>query len=290
MAMRHDKFAVFILTHGRPNKVYTIKTLRDSGYTGDIYLILDDEDTTLENYITNYSKQVKDFIIFNKNESAKNFDIGDNITNKKVVVFARNMCHKMAKDLNLDYFLELDDDYININHRYYGEDKKKLYSTPVKSFDDIFDLYLDFLDSADIKTVAFAQGGELIGGVGSDMFKKGIKRKAMNAFFCRTDRPFQFKGRINEDVNMYVDLGNRGELVFTLPFISVVQKETQQNSGGLTEFYLDTGTYYKSFITCMYSPSNVKIAAMGESSRRIHHQIQWNNTTPMIISPDYKKR
>ena len=34
-------FAVFILTHGRANNVKTYATLRNSGYTGKIYLILD---------------------------------------------------------------------------------------------------------------------------------------------------------------------------------------------------------------------------------------------------------
>ena len=31
-----EDFAIFILTHGRPNNVITYNTLKTSGYTGDI--------------------------------------------------------------------------------------------------------------------------------------------------------------------------------------------------------------------------------------------------------------
>lgn len=37
-------FAVFILSHGRAGKVYTFDTLRKQGYTGKIYIIIDNED------------------------------------------------------------------------------------------------------------------------------------------------------------------------------------------------------------------------------------------------------
>jgi hypothetical protein len=39
----------------------------------------------------------------------------------------------------------------------------------------------------------------------------------------------------------------------------------------------------------MFNPSSVKISEMGEKNRRIHHNINWNNTTPCIIEEKYKK-
>ncbi|EFI4081186.1 TPA: hypothetical protein J5F60_004390 [Escherichia coli] len=41
-----DDFCVFILTHGRPDKVLTYRTLRRAGYTGKIFIVVDDEDKT----------------------------------------------------------------------------------------------------------------------------------------------------------------------------------------------------------------------------------------------------
>ena len=45
-----NKFAVFILTHGRANNVITYATLKKQGYTGKIYLMIDDEDKQAEEY------------------------------------------------------------------------------------------------------------------------------------------------------------------------------------------------------------------------------------------------
>lgn len=37
-------FAVFILSHGRAGNVKTYQTLINQGYTGNIYIVIDDED------------------------------------------------------------------------------------------------------------------------------------------------------------------------------------------------------------------------------------------------------
>ncbi len=38
------KRAVLILTHGRADNVVTVKTLRQSGYSGEIYIVIDNTD------------------------------------------------------------------------------------------------------------------------------------------------------------------------------------------------------------------------------------------------------
>ena len=52
--MIDKNFAVFILTHGRPNNVKTYKTLKRFGYTGKIYIIIDNEDTSADDYYKNF--------------------------------------------------------------------------------------------------------------------------------------------------------------------------------------------------------------------------------------------
>ncbi len=39
-----DDFAVFILTHGRPDTIRTLDTLKRGNYTGKWYLVIDNED------------------------------------------------------------------------------------------------------------------------------------------------------------------------------------------------------------------------------------------------------
>ena len=129
----------------------------------------------------------------------------------------------------------------------------------------------------------------MIGGPSSTVFRKRCSRKAMNCFFCTTKRPFKFLGRVNEDVNTYTYLGTKGELMFTVRDVVMEQERTQQSSGGMTEMYLDEGTFIKSFYTVMYCPSCVKISKMGVSDNRIHHKVLWKYCTPKIISGKYKK-
>lgn len=283
--MKKNKFAVFILSHGRAENVITVQTLRNCGYTGDIYIIIDDEDKQGDLYKKIYGDKV---IVFSKKDMDGTFDIGDNFNDRRVVVYARNKCHDIAKSLGLDYFLELDDDYNDFCYRY--EENGALRKINVKSFDKLVEKCIDFLEVSNAHAIAFAQGGDYIGGVGSTAWQQKLLRKVMNTFFCKTDRPFQFYGRINEDTTMYTVLGQRGYIFFTLGDVMVNQLQTQANAGGLTDIYLDKGTYYKSFCSVMFSPSCVKVSSMGNVYRRIHHRVKWNNCCPKIISERYKKK
>lgn len=282
--MKKNKFAVFILSHGRADNVITVETLRKCGYTGDIYIIIDDEDKQGDLYKQKYGDKV---IVFSKKEMDGTFDIGDNFNDRRVVVYARNKCHDIAKTLGLDYFLELDDDYNDFCYRY--EENNMLKRIEISHLDKLFEKCIKFLEVSNAHAIAFAQGGDYIGGIGSLVWQKKLLRKVMNTFFCKTDRPFQFYGRINEDTTMYTLLGQRGYLFFTLGDVMVNQLQTQANSGGLTDIYLDKGTYYKSFCSVMFSPSCVKVSSMGNVYRRIHHKVQWKYCCPKILNEKWKK-
>jgi hypothetical protein len=112
----------------------------------------------------------------------------------------------------------------------------------------------------------------------------------MNSWFCKTDRYFKFFSRLNEDVNTYINLGKTGCLFFTARDIRLEQKATQKTKGGMTEAYLEGGTYVKSFYSIMIEPSFVKFSIMGNKINRIHHFIDWKKASPKIISEDHKKK
>jgi hypothetical protein len=136
------------------------------------------------------------------------------------------------------------------------------------------------------------QSGDTIGGMAN--FRKWNayfpfnKRKAMNSFFCKTARRFWFFSRLNEDVNTYMSLGNRGRLFLTIPDVLLKQAQTQGNTGGMSVAYLAGGTYVKSFYTVMIGPSYCK-ATVTASMQRIHHKISWNNAVPKILDDTHKK-
>lgn len=281
--MRED-FAVFILSHGRADSLITNKTLRERGYTGKIYLVLDDEDRTINAYRRKHNEEI---IVFNKEKYIRETDTCDNFEKHNAVVYARNAVFDLAKERGLKYFLVLDDDYDAIAYKYVKDDI--LREDRVKSLDAVFDTMLEFLENSGALSVAFYQHGDYIGGKNSETFKRGIHRKIMNSFFCKTDRPFDFMGTINEDVNAYTLHASRGELFFSIADISVHQERTQSQKGGLTDIYLDLGTYVKSFYSVIVMPSAIKISIMGDDHKRIHHYVSWNNCAPKIINQRYKK-
>jgi len=284
--MRPD-FVTFILTHGRPEKVYTIDALKNAGYTGKTILVIDNEDSCAEEYYRRFGND--SVVMFDKLKKSQEFDTIDRGTDRRAIVYARNACFDIAENLGYKYFLELDDDYTNFRQRFIKENGE-FGSWYLKDFDAVVDSMLEFLELSGALTVAFAQTGDFIGGSGSKVFKDKLARKAMNSFFCSTERRFDFIGRINEDVNTYVNLGSRGNLFFTVADMSLDQTQTQANTGGMTELYLNAGTYVKSFFTVISNPSSVKLYTVGSSHKRIHHQISWDTAVPKIISGSYKKK
>lgn len=283
--MENKYFAVFILTHGRPDNVITYNTLKRCGYTGEIYLIVDNEDKTIEQYQKKYGiEKVK---IFNKIEMANSMDEGNNFDDRRCPVYARNASFTFAKEINITYFWLLEDDYFYFDYRLIIQDKTIF--KVIKNLDLVLNMFLEFYKKSNFKSIAFSQGGDFIGGIdnGKEIYRFS-KRKCMNSFFCSIEREFSFVGVLNDDVNTFITLGSRGELFMTIPFVSLTQAATQKQKSGMSDFYLKFGTYCKAFTTVMMHPSGVKVSMMNSNNPRIHHSIKWINTTPMIIDEEYK--
>lgn len=271
-------FCVLILTHGRPDNVVTIDSLKRAGYTGDIHFVVDNEDKTADKYIENFGAEKVH--IFDKKKYADNCDECNNFNERRVIVHARNASFDIAKKIGVKYFMQLDDDYTSFSYRNEEE------GASIKSLDKILDYFLEFYKSIPALSIAFSQGGDHIGGFQS----LRLKRKCMNSFLCSTDKPFKFVGSVNEDVNTYTTLGSRGELFFTYMGLQLNQKATQSQALGMTDMYLRYGTYVKSFTTVINMPASVKIAMMGNKNMRLHHHITWRNTVPVILSQEHKKQ
>jgi hypothetical protein len=287
--MENKDFAVFILTHGRPDNIKTLSTLKKCGYTGKIYFIVDNEDKSISKYIKNFGEdKVK---VFDKKQMADNIDEGNNFDERRTITHARNACFEIAKELGITYFIQLDDDYTAFDFRIdTNSTENRGDIKPIKNINKVFEMLLRFYKLGNFFSIAFSQGGDFIGGInngkGSYRFNK---RKCMNSFFCSTKREFKFIGAMNEDVNTYTSEGCRGKLFFTVPFVSLTQTATQSNKSGITDMYIRYGTYCKAFTTVMMHPSGVNVSMMNAKNSRIHHAIKWKNTTPMILDDSHKK-
>jgi hypothetical protein len=191
-------------------------------------------------------------------------------------------------NLGYEWFIVLDDDYIS--YRYLWNEDRVFQSTRkvCKKLDDLFEIYFEYFSKSFMKCLSFCQEGDLIGGPNSSFGKKiNAKRKVMNIYFCNTHRKFEILGRMNDDVSTYVKHGNMGDLFITTNHCCLLQTPTQQNKGGLTEMYLEMGTFVKSFYSIMFQPSSVFCKTMGKY-RRIHHMVDWKYTVPKILREEYK--
>ena len=281
-----DDFAAFILTHGRPDRVITYDSLKRSGYTGRIVIVIDNEDDSAEEYRQRFGDKV---VVFDKRAIAGTFDEADNFDDRRAIVYARNACFGIAQSLGVKHFIELDDDYWGFLYKF--DSNLMFQERHIANLDAVLASMLRFFRGTSARSVAFAQNGDFIGGKDSGTARsKGLKRKCMNTFICSTDRPFQFIGRINEDVNTYTRQASVGQLFLTVPIVAIGQQPTQSSAGGMTDIYLDGGTYVKSFYSVIFQPSSVKVRMMGERKKRLHHHVSWRHTVPAILAEQHKKR
>ena len=287
--MKTEPFCVFIISHGRPDKVITLRALRKAGYTGPTFIVCDNEDKTIEDYRKNHSAKM--ILVFDKPHYASLVDSCDNFQNRRTTTHARNACFDLAKERGFECFLVLDDDYTSFS--FIGKSQKNTTDIKIRNLDIIFHKIVEFIKPHEsIDSVCFMQSGDTIGGmVNYDVWNRIFpfeKRKAMNSFFCKTACRFWFFSRLNEDVNTYLGLGMRGRLFMTLPQLLIQQKQTQATAGGMSEAYLASGTYVKSFYSVMLYPSFAKVTAP-KSMNRLHHKISWNNAVPKIIGEEHRK-
>lgn len=279
-----ENCCIFIISYQRANNVTTYNVLKNRNYTGKIYLVVSDDDEQLNLYKQNFPNQV---VVFNKKEVAQEIDACDNFDGYVSDIYSRNIINKIAKELGIDYYLVLDDDYNNFSYR-------RIFGNTLKGvntyrLDEIFDACFEYLiKTPSIDCFTLCQNGDLIGGANS-LSSIGGKRKIMNSFFISANNPIKFLGRMNGDVNTYLYYGSRGKLFFTINDIALNQLSTQTVKGGMSGAYNNSGTYMKSFYSVIVAPSAVKIHTISHIDTRIHHKINWEHAVPKLIREEYKK-
>ena len=92
-----DNFVVFILTHGRADNVITATTLKRCGYSGKIVYVIDNEDETAEEYRERFGAE--NVYQFDKKAVSMTFDTMDLSEDRRTIVYARNVCFDIAREL-----------------------------------------------------------------------------------------------------------------------------------------------------------------------------------------------
>ena len=281
-----NKFAVFICTHGRPDAQLTLNTLRKCGYSGKIYLVIDDTDITISQYVDNYDTD--DIIIFDKNHYINSCkDTGDNAGHYKCILYAKNAVEDIAHDLGLDAFMLIDDDITNFRYRYVQDNK--LRSLPVLNLDDVIVAYTNYITLNDIKCLGFCGASHYF--VGTSVYDSDRlidNRYPYQVYIRNTKYKIDWISWYGEDdITMLLD-ECVGGFWLNLPFVQYdcVMVGDTNKSGGMVDEYKNNSSYKLNMIKKQFCISQLKLRPYKD--RFITTTIK-DTSCVKLISDSYKK-
>lgn len=279
--MRKD-FACIVISHGRPD-CSTVKVLQSSGYTGEIYIVVDDEDETLPDYLAKYGDGVH---VFHKTD---NFDTGDLGGNTGVATYARNECRKVAEKHGLKYYFMLDDDLETLSYRY--NDDGHLRSIKARGLDKLFEGICEYFDEAPVQCLGFGNAVDYIGGVPTFENSKA-NRTVMNSYFLRTANKFDWAGRYSEDSIADVLQSRKGQAWFRFtPVMNIfsvwLPKKAGKYTGGCIPSYESEGSFKLRFYATMFCPDCILVR---QTENGFDNSIDTKSAYPKIISSRFKKK
>lgn len=281
------KFAVFICTHGRPDKQHTLETLREGGYTGRIILVVDDEDTTYNEYFIRYGHGNTfdaELIQFSKSRYIAKSDTGTNEDQRKCILYAKNFCEDFAKELNLDAFVIADDDILKFRYRYIEDGKLK--SFDVKNMDKVIELYSEFILKHNITATGFGFTQFYFTGIHS--FENNNMQKyrvPYNFVFRNSKYEVKWMSWFGEDIITAVYYGRIGQLWTAVPYVQQEIVSLATAEGGMKDTYDNNSDVRLAMQNVMYLPTELKAY---QYKGKYMASIKRDNAFPKLVSSDFQ--
>lgn len=275
-------FAIFIITHNRPDKQYTLKTLRDGGYTGLLYLVADDEDESVKQLIL--KNPLESVLIFSKRKYEESSEVLLSGI-RASALFARNACEDFAKKLCLDAFAVMDDDITGLRYRWLEDNKIRSLSVQ-RGLDDVFELYASFILEHGIVTTSFAHVMFYVGGANNLDERISNLRDTYQIHIRNARHPIDWLAVINEDIITEIDSSKTGNIWWSLPFVVYDAEAMNDGSGGNKEYYEKVSAIKRALLATIVCPS---CCSVGYSHGKIRILQNKKASYPMIISGRYKK-
>jgi len=279
------KFAIFICSHGRPECI-TVKALRDAGYTGDIFIVLDDEDETHFEYNVHENENTH-ILTFDKEWYVQHMDIGVSTVRakRKVILYAKQACEDFANANDLDVFGIADDDFLGFRYRY-EEDGRLKSVTVSENLDEVFNCYAQFLVHNWLCMTSVATNQMFMGGALTPE-KISEFRVPYSFVFRNTHIPFEWKSELFEDVISATLKTQQGFFMMQMPFMQLNLKPLYAGAnGGMTDAYQSVDFIKKLFPVVQYLPSCTKIATTASS---VSYRLIRDNAFPKLLSEKHKK-
>lgn len=272
------KYAVFICTHGRPYTQTTWKVLRECGYTGDIIMMIDDEDNDGVGYLDVAHQDDRLWLhIFSKKLYIMANDSGTDKPIRNTHLYAWNACENIARKDGYDYVIIVDDDLTGFRYRY-EEDGHLKSQTITKNMDKLFEAYLEYMDKSNISALSVADARNYIGGKSKD-------GRNMNTLVFRKVRDrIEWKSEMYEEMITSLLAQQTGKFIFQPTFFQYETKTMAKDvKGGMEEIYNSKTIFNRSAYVVMYHPSCVSFDANNTGFR-----LKKDNAFPKLIGSKYK--
>lgn len=276
-----DDTVLFIITHQRAEKQLTLNYLKKAGYSGEIFLVVDNKDKDLEMY----KKKYKDMLlIFDKEDYAKDVDAHINKFPMNGALFARNACIDFAKKMKKEFYCVCDDDIQCVKLK--DSRSGKLETTKItKRIDEIISYLIGYMEKTVITALGIPEDGAYIGGVNQNV-KDGIKFTLSKFMLYRTKEPVIYESIMWEDAAAVMRDLSIGKVEFSPMILSVTAPENGTNAGGCQELYKKSSNYANAFMVLMARPDTVKITYKKDD---FIMRISKTTLPPYIINQHYKK-
>lgn len=245
------KYAVFIISHNRADRVETWNTLREARYSGKLYVMIDNEDKSKVKYVNRFGI---DTIVFDKSVAVEDVDTLETSDSKSSPVFARNVVETTALELGLDAYIIMDDDIKNLRYRWVEDNKVRSLSI-TQNLDKVFDLYLDFMVKSDMSATSFANVMLYIGGVNGIDSRISNNREMYQIHMRNMKYPVEWKSLVNNDTITELLCARQGYFLWSLPF--VIQDSPKMNTlpGGMKKVYDSISDFKRAFFATVALPS-----------------------------------
>ena len=265
-------YAIFIISHGRPNVQKTYDFLASKNCTQNTFIVCDDLDKTLDEYRRNYGDRV---LVFNKQRYMDVVDVFHNVPNPNHPVYARNAVYDLAIERGFRFFVCLDDDMASVRLRTVKAERGTDY------VDEAFQAVFRFMRDAGLYIYGSGGASSFFGGFTDDLLFR-----AVNAYFCDTQRRVEFKCHYNEDIITPLAYNRVGKIICSTCHLHFFFQVDGANDGGI-EYARTIGERYRYCIgTLIGDPAKAKIKytppyRMGT--------IRSKNVHPMILSEKWRK-
>lgn len=278
--------AIMICTHGRPDNQLTLKTLRESGYTGSVVLVVDDEDDTVQRLEDSCTG---DFIVlkFNKQYYIDHSDTGTIEDQRKCILYAKSFCEDWARAKNLDAFIIADDDITSFRYRYVEDGKLK--SLPITStMDEVIDAYYTTMLECDITATGFGFTQFYFTGIDSFSGENVQKyRVPYNFVFRNPKHRVDWMSWFGEDIITAVYYGRIGQLWTAIPYVQQEIVSLATADGGMKETYDKNSDIRLAMQNVMYLPSELKAY---KYRNKYMASIKRGNSFPKLVSSKYRAK